>query len=297
MLKSFKIDFIGIGAPKSGSTWLFNCLGLHPRICLSVPKEIKYFNHIDYTKYIRNFQDDNLVNKNHYKPLSWYERCFKHCHQGSIKGEFTPSYLFDDKAPFLIRKNFPDIKLIACLRNPIDRAYSSYWGRTNYTKKGKLSFEEAIKEDLMYIEGGLYHKHLTRYLDYFRRDKILIVLFDDIVLSPEKEIKKVFGFLDVDSTIKLNLGAVSINKAKKSWFPFISLIMKDFPNLLIDKNLGYLLHIARMVGMREFFLSLTTSTFIYPEMNPNTRQYLRSVFDDDIRQLEKLLNRDLSQWL
>ncbi len=72
--------------------------------------------------------------------------------------------------------------------------------------------------------------------------------------------------------------------------------MKDFPNLLIDKNLGHLLHMARMVGMREFFFGLTTSPFTYPEMNPNTRQYLRSVFDDDIRQLEKLLNRDLSQW-
>lgn len=296
MENNFKIDFIGIGAPKSGTTWLFNCLGLHPRICLSVPKEIKYFNHIDYTKYIRDFHDDNLINSNHEKPVSWYERCFKHCPQGSIRGEFTPSYLFDDKAPLLIRKNFPDIKLIACLRNPIDRAYSSYWQRRNYRNIEKLSFEEAIKEHLMYIDGGLYYKHLIRYLNYFRRDQIFIVLFDDIVLSPEREIKKVFEFLEVDPAIRLNLGRVSMNKSKKAWFPFIDLIMKDFPNFLIDRNLGYLLHLARKVGMRKFLLGLTTRPFEYPKMNPNTRQYLRSVFDDDVRQLEKILNRDLSQW-
>jgi hypothetical protein len=72
--------------------------------------------------------------------------------------------------------------------------------------------------------------------------------------------------------------------------------MKDFPNFLVDMNLEYILYLARKAGMREFFLSLTTSPFKYPEMNPNTREHLRSVFHDDIRQLEKLLNRDLTHW-
>ena len=297
MENNFKVDFIGIGAPKSGTTWLFYCLGQHPKICLSVPKEIRYFNRVNFSKYIRNFQEDNIMNKNHEKPLSWYENCFKHCSQDLTKGEFSVSYLYDHKAPLLIKQTFPDVKLIVCLRNPIDRAYSSYWQRRNYRNLEKLSFEDAIREHLAYIDCGLYYKHLIRYLNYFRRDQILIVLFDDIVLSPEREIKKVFEFLVVDPAIRLNLGKVSMNKSKKAWFPFIDLIMKDFPNFLIDRNLGYLLHLARKLGMRKFLLSLTTRPFEYPEMNPNTRLYLRSVFDDDVRQLEKLLNRDLSQWL
>jgi hypothetical protein len=178
-----------------------------------------------------------------------------------VKGEFTPSYLFDDKAPLVIRETFPDVKLIVCLRNPIDRAYSAYWSRKNYIKKEKLPFDEAIKEDLMYIDSGLYYKHLSRYLSYFAREQILILLFDDIVLSPEEEIIKVLKFLNVESSKKLNMGKVSINKSKKSWFPFATLIMKDFPNFLVDMNLEYLLYLAREVGMRKFFLSFTTSPF------------------------------------
>lgn len=296
MKKRLKVDFIGIGTPKCGTTWLFHCLGKHHKICLSVPKEIKYFNLIDFTKYIRTFDDNKIKNKNFEKPISWYERCFRHCRQDSIKGEFTPTYLYDEAAPSLIKKRFPDIKLIACLRNPIDRAYSSYWARKNYTKKESLTFEEALKEDLMYIEGGLYHKHLARYLRYFKKEQILILLFDDVVLSSENEIIKVLRFLGLDSTMTLTIKEVPINKSKKSLFPFAGLIMKDLPNFLIDMNLGYLLHLARKVGMRKFLLSLTTSSFNYPEMNPNTRLYLRSVFHDDVRQLENLLNRDLSHW-
>ncbi len=90
MEKGFKIDFIGIGAAKSGTTWLFHCLGQHPQICLSEPKEINYFNQ---RGSFRNF------NKNHTKPFSWYINHFRHCQANKIKGEFSPIYLYDEIAP------------------------------------------------------------------------------------------------------------------------------------------------------------------------------------------------------
>lgn len=296
MKEPFKVDFIGIGAPKCGTTWLFHCLGQHHEICLSVPKEIKYFNHIDFSKYMGTFRDNILINKNNKKPISWYERCFNHCPQGSIKGEFTPTYLYDQRAPSLIKKRFPDVKLIACLRNPIERVYSSYWSRKNYTRTEHLTFEEAIKEDPTYIEGGLYHKHLMRYLKCFSRDQLLILLFDDIVSSPEREISKALRFLDLESANGIDVGMVSRNQSKKSWFLYAKFIMTTLPNFLIDLNLGVLLHLARRIGLRNLFFRLTTSPFKYPEMDLNTREDLRSLFEGDIRNLEKLLNRDLSHW-
>lgn len=296
MKKPFKVDFIGIGVPKSGTSWLFHCLGQHPSICLSVPKEVRYFNRLDFSKYARKFHEDRKLNKNHDKPLSWYENCFRHCPRGSIKGEFTPHYLFDENAPLMMRGTFPHVKLIVCLRNPVDRAYSAYWSRKNYTKSEKLTFEEAIKEDLTYIETGLYHKHLTRYLKYFGREQLLILLFDDIVSSPEGELIKVLRFLDLGLANGIDIGKISRNQSKKSWFPYAKLVMRDLPTYLIDLNLGLVLHLARRVGLRSLFFRLTTSPFKYPEMDLNTREHLRSVFEGDIRNLEKLLNRDLSHW-
>lgn len=297
MKKRIKVDFIGIGAPKCGTTWIFHCLGQHHKVCLSVPKEIKYFNVIDFTKHKPAYHDNNVRNKNNEKPISWYERCFNHCPQDSIKGEFTPTYLYDEKAPLLIKKLFPDAKLIACLRNPLERAYSSYWSRKIYTKTEHLKFEEAIKEDPTYIEGGLYHKHLMRYLEYFGRDQLLILLFDDIVSSPEREIIKVLRFLDLESASGMYIGKVSRNQSKKSWFPYAKFIMTALPSYLIDLNLGVLLHLARRIGFRSLFFRLTTSSFKYPEMDLNTREHLRRVFEGDIRNLEKLLDRDLSHWI
>lgn len=296
MKNPFKVDFIGIGAPKCGTTWLFHCLGQHHKICLSVPKEIKYFNLTEFTKYRRTFHDNKIINKNNEKPISWYERCFRHCPHDSIKGEFTPTYLYDEKAPSLIKNRFPDVKLIACLRNPVERAYSSYWARKNYTKREKLTFQEAIKTDSMYIEGGLYHKHLTRYLKYFSREQLLILLFDDIVLSPEREIVKVLRYLGLESANGIDIGKVSKNQSKKSWFPYAKFVMTDLPNYLIDLNLGVLLHLGRRVGLRNLFFRLTTSPLRYPEMDLNTRKHLRRLFEGDIRNLEKFLNRDLSHW-
>ena len=70
--------------------------------------------------------------------------------------------------------------------------------------------------------------------------------------------------------------------------------MKDIPNFLVDINLEYLLYLARKVEMRKFLLSLTTSQFKYPEMNPDTRVYLRNIFDNHTKNLGKFLDRDLT---
>lgn len=157
MDKNFNIDFIGIGTARSGTTWLFNALGQHPKICLSEPKEVMYFNYY-------HVHPNSNINKNHTKPPSWYRNHFRHCQKNKIKGEFSTSYLYDEKAPLLIKKYFPDVKLIACLRNPIDRAYSEYWMYRNKFKIGDRTFENTIREERRNIERGFYYKQLKRYL-------------------------------------------------------------------------------------------------------------------------------------
>ena len=98
-------DFIGIGASKAASSWIFSCLKEHPEICVSSKKEINFFN----------------KPYNYNKGIEHYKSFFKHCPKKSIKGEFTPNYINSTQVPQLIHKHFPNVKIIACLRNPIDK--------------------------------------------------------------------------------------------------------------------------------------------------------------------------------
>lgn len=241
MDNSFKIDFIGIGTAKSGTNWLFYALGQHPQICLSEPKEIRYFNHQDHQKFLTKTGDSNLVNKNHTKPFSWYKRHFRHCPEKTIKGEFSPFYLFDEKAPILIKQVFPNVKLFVTLRNPIDRAYSLFWSIAAYRRIEHRTFEEAIKGNKIYIEHGLYYKYLSRYLQYFSKDQIMVVIFDDVLNQPGEVLKKAFKFLGADTNVKLDLSRGYKNPAKRSRHMLVEPIMRYSSIFLRDLNQIYII--------------------------------------------------------
>ena len=117
--KDLNVDFIGIGAERSGTTWVSNCLNDHPEICFSKQKEIFFFNKLD-----RHFL--KLENLRYKRGINWYKGFFNHCAPGAIKGEFTPTYLFCPYAPRRIKSYFPNVKIVVCLRDPVERAFSQY---------------------------------------------------------------------------------------------------------------------------------------------------------------------------
>lgn len=295
----FKVDFIGIGAPKCGSTWLFYALGQHPKICLSEPKEIRFFDRENYPDPKASHRGNRPVcDSENTKNLASYARHYKHCPAGSIKGEFTVRYLFDDNAPSNIHRHFPNVKLLACLRNPVDSLYSSFWGRSQYSLVDKnATFEQAIERDSRYLRKGYYAKHLKRYLEYFKREQIKIVLFDDIVENPEKIIRDVFEFLELDSIADLDLGRIPKNSAKKSRLPFSpEPVMRKFASFLVERDQAALLHRMRELGLKKLLLELTTVEHPRQPIDPQTRDRLRRLFHDDICELEILLDRDLTAW-
>lgn len=290
MDKTFKLDFIGIGAARSGTSWLANCLRAHPEICLSEPKDIRYF----------NFQDhEQGINKNHEKSFSWYMNHFRHCTANKIKGEFSAIYLYDKNAPSLIRKFFPEVKLIACLRNPIDRAYSQYWMWRSYQRIENRAFEYAIREESQYIERGYYSKQLKRYLEFFSIDQMFILLFDDMINHPLEELCKVFKFLNVstDTDISSKILRKKVNPSRKVKIKSLETMLHSSQRLLINLRLSFLSFILRKIGVSSLIMKSNTVPFNYPDMKLETRKYLRNVFKDDIKELEKLLNRDLSHWV
>ena len=139
-----KIDFIGIGAPKCGTTWLSAQLEAHPQIGFAPDKEVYYF-------------ADTIMRRMAGKELNCFERGEAWYHEqfpalgGTIttRGEFCPSYLYLDEAADRIKAYRPDIKLLLCLRPPVEMIYSWYWyGRNAVIAKLPETFEGMMQESL-----------------------------------------------------------------------------------------------------------------------------------------------------
>ena len=287
MEKPFKLDFVGIGAARCGTTWITRCLSAHPQICMSSVKEIRYFNARHHLR--------NIPNENHAKPFSWYVSHFEHCLPEQVKGEFSPPYIFDEVAPLLIKKHFPDVKLLVSLRNPIDRAYSGHLMRI-FHKVDNRPFEQAVAEGSESIKNGFYAQQLSRYFNLFRRDQILVVFFDQITADPANWLKRVFEFLGVDADISIPEATMrtKVNATKE-------LRQNPKPKRLLEQiarhpRLSPIRAAYRMIVPRKRAPQTPEVIWKYPPMKPDTREYLFKLYNDDIRRLERMLSCDLSHW-
>ncbi len=286
---SLHIDFLGIGAPKAGTTKIADFLAAHPQICLSEPKEVHYFN--EFVSYIHQEK-----NPNYGKPLNWYAKHFAHAKKGQKVGEFCTGYLYDKKALYQIKNTFPAVKLIACIRQPVDRAYSQYIMHSFYFKKEVRTFEEVIQAEKEYIGKSLFYKQLKPYFEHFDKKQILVIQLKDIQKNPKAVVKCLYQFLEVDTSFVPPDLMEKSNAAKAIKFPFVSKLMGWFSAVMVALRLSFVLQWLKEKGLRKWVLKWNSQPMDYPAMKTETRAYLNEVFKEDIEQLEDLLNIDLSHW-
>jgi hypothetical protein len=179
---SMKATFIGIGAQKCASTWLYQALGLHPAIGTSHIKELDFFS------YAYGFG------------FEWYESFNQGFAGKKVVGEVSPSYFHDLEAPARAYAYNPDFKIIVSLRDPIERAYSNHLHliRVGHIKGADRTFEYGIRNNPMYLHQSRYAMHLERWLSIFPRDALHVVLQEDVNVDPVGEMRRMFDFLGVD---------------------------------------------------------------------------------------------------
>jgi len=218
-------NFLIIGANKAGTTSIYSYCSQHPQIFMSKIKEPMFFSASpEFANTLRknnNSKSSNLANPKVVNSIEEYQNLFVGGESAIARGEASTSYLASpSKTIPKIKSMNPSMKIIACLRNPIDRAFSGY---TMYHSAGleKRSFEEAIADEIAgkfdgvppgrrYLCLGKYYWSLKKYLQAFGEEKVLILLFDDLKQNPTQFVKNIFDFLDVDSNfspstnVKLN---------------------------------------------------------------------------------------------
>tara|TARA_B110000003_G_scaffold185606_1_gene184434 strand:+ start:909 stop:1802 length:894 start_codon:yes stop_codon:yes gene_type:complete len=292
-------NFMCLGAAKSGTTTLYDILRQHPDLYIPSFKEPHFFD----------------IPENYKNGIKWYEKTyFKNANQ-KIVADFTPSYFFDEEAPKRIFESLGgELKFVVILRNPLDRAYSHYLHskRDLYEKQ---DFGEALKLESSrlqqyqnqadylsylrhsYIHQGLYSKMLKRYLQYFSLDNFLFINFEDEFLQ-EKDltIQKVLHFLEIDSSILLNIDIRS-NPASKERSKILKRMMKKtgWWRVLLKKMIPSL-KIRQIIKNR--IQRANISVFNPPKLTQIQRHNIyNSYFSRDVHDLSVLLNRDFSNWI
>lgn len=275
------IDFIGLGAQKSGTSWAYACLYEHPQICAPI-KEIHFFSRPRYEN-----------------GREWYEAHFKKCDEKKLKGEFSTSYLYSEEAPQRIRAMYPNAKLIAILRNPIDRAYSQY---RNAIKSGEISktmrFEDYEKSEASVRAQGLYSVQLARYFALFPKEQILVLVYEDIKKDPIAFMKRIYQFLGVDDTFVSGMVHSEINVARTPKLILIDRAMHHVAEFLRRHGGDRIVHAIRTAGIPDLVrLVNTAKKGAHNKKTEYDRSTYASYFHDDVVALSEFIGRDMNtEW-
>jgi hypothetical protein len=217
-------DFLIIGAEKAGTTFVYSALCQHPYVEPASEKEIHFFDTGKWSK----------------KGVGWYRSQFParawRDGQKVITGEASPYYLPHPFSPSRASDILPNVKLIALLRNPVDRAYSAYKHKVS-TGQESLSFEEALAEEenrtagdlhemlsdenyyssrfrlYAYRTRGIYVDQLQRWHKYFAPNQLLVLKSEDLFVDPIGTLERVHEFLDLP---KYDMSSTSLTEERNS---------------------------------------------------------------------------------
>ena len=288
-------NFLVIGAMKSGSSSLYEFLNQHPDIFMSYPKEPEFF----------------ANDKNYSKGFEFYEKFFSG-YQGQKRiGEASTSYsnyIGLEKTIKRIHQFNKNMKLIYIIRNPIARAYSAYFWRVRQLYE-KLKFEQALDleekrknnallDAFSYKRMGLYFQIISKYLEFFDLENLHVVLLDDLINSQEETCNGVFEFLNIEKFQVTPIEKKQQNPSGYSKNKFIQKIIGQ-PNKLRNSVEFVMNHTVGEKTKHRIYHSVidrNIQEFTYPPMKESTFDYLSDYYKEDIQNLEKFLNRDLSNW-
>ena len=285
-------NFIIAGAQKSGTSSLFTILNQHPDIFLPDIKETHFFD------------NDEFYNKG----LGWYEKTFFKGYNGEkAVGDNTPGYMFKPGVAERIARDLgTDIKLVFILRNPADRMFSFYEMQAkNQVIPNKQSFEQTLKDELKkkgniepansMVLPSLYGKHIKDYAKFFPLKNMHFIIFEtEFIQRRNKTIKDLLKFLNVKE-LELNTDIRSNPnrkpKSKLIWKTWNQPVLKKIGKTLIPNPITRrkLRHYVDKMNTKD----VKKNASLTPDQK---KALIQELFYDDIKELEKLTDKDLSVW-
>jgi hypothetical protein len=315
-------NFFIIGAAKSGTTSLHEYLDQHPEIYMSFPKELNFFSFLDFAPdfsgpcahWDNPVLADRLRRERYELSITtWseYKKVFAHAGPAKAIGESSVSYLYFPQAAARIRQFTPDARLIAILRNPVDRAYSKYRQLRRDGAEPCASFEDAIAAEparmrenwspaWFYVDRGLYYRQLKRYYDLFDHHSLMVILFDEFTNDTKDVMQDIFAFLDIDSAFRVDLdekhNASDDKLIPRNMYLYTliarpSVLSRTARDFLPKRALAQIRPLVRKVLSKRIGEDDTQA------LTEEARKSLTEFFREDILRLQDLIQKDLTSWL
>lgn len=290
--------FFILGAAKAGTTSLHAWLDQHPAVQMSDPKEPFFFE--------AEFENG----------LAYYHATYFRGADGQrLLGDARHRNLYFPYVPARIHALCPEARLIAVLRNPVDRAYAHWWhwyrlgrealpfraaieadeariraGQTVSTPVEIVEYSRVLDPDGMgpyrtYLDSGYYAEQLERYLGQFSRDRLKIILFEDLIADPRRVLIDTCGFLGIDPAPPTHMDFAARNTSGRlRW------------RRARDKILARLVDMLRTEPFSLFTHAGRKKLFDRPPLEPGLREWLHQHYRPHNARLAALLNRDLGAW-
>lgn len=280
MTQKKQVDIFHVGPEKTGTTWIYECLRDHPEICASIKDKTHYYD------------------MHYHRGWEWYKSRFGEGFDTLKVFDPTPSYLHSKLAPRRIANDNPDAKIIITLRHPIERAFSHYW----HSKKKfryDYDFSEILKRYWLFqgwLEPGFYAEHIETYMNYFPKENILCLLFDDLEKDPAGFLRRICEFTDINPEYTPEIIGTKVNEKKSR-------------ESETKRSLRTVLDSLGLLGVARTTMAIMRKTGLIKGDGP-FRQHIeklshvdRSVINElnkicmpEIERLEKLLDMDLTIW-
>lgn len=283
-------NFMMIGVAKAGTTSFFRYLDQHPQIYMCPIKGSNYFGYEDALDWKWSDEGDPPLLR-HFQVSTFedFEALFSGATDEIAIGEVSPQYFRCPTAASRIHSSIPNVKLVASLRNPADRAFSGFMMRT---RRGELvkSFQAELTPESSHVKEGFYYFRMKRFFDTFPKERIKIYLFEEFKKDPTQIMVDLYNFLDVDTnftpdtSIKHNPGAVPKSRILNRLFYHPTLVQSA--KLMLPESIQETAKQTRRLNLK------TT-----PKLPPDLRAELIDFYREDILKLEELIDQDLSIWL
>lgn len=282
-------DFIIGGAPKCATTAVFDYLSQHPDVFATDPKEPHFFASSALGRPVAQGNSS----------LDGYKALFKGKGENQISGEGSTHYLHHAAAVApCLAAYAPDVRLVFCLRNPVDRAYSHFLFRQStagpWTTGGagqNIDFPTFAQDPEIWSMGN-YAENLAIFRKHIDQSQILLVFFEDIVIDPSLCLARICRHIGVDPSYRFDLSSRS-NETVYARFPALT--------SLIDRAVNHAYPKLPVRGRKSMLRARRKLLFSRhaqkQKLSPRDRAAVTQSYRRSVEELQDITGRDLSGWM
>lgn len=298
-------NFFIIGAPKCGTTALYDILRQHPEIYMSIVKEPHYFTFDGEVPIFQGPGGNYFRRVAVTRPLA-YLMLFAGANGHRAIGEASPSYLRSQVAAKRIYNSAPAAKIIVLLRQPAERAYSHYQYLRFHGVEPIDNFENALEQENyrkaqgwssihFYRQGGYYYSNLNRFYELFPKEQIKVYLYEDWNRAPQTVLKNLFNFLGVDKHFVPEVRRSNVTRIPRN--NRLNQLAKrpERVEQLLSSLVPPSIKTSIISGIQK--MNRNFNLVFPPPINPEIHRQLTEGYREDILKLQELIGQDLSHWL